>query len=153
VTRSIGQWRIRPAGRADLKEITHLLQGCDLPFEDVAKHVADFLVARDGQGVLIGSIGVERLGPYGLLRSLAVAESHRGWGVAKELVRHLLDRIAERGDIKSIYLLTTTASEFFLQFGFYRVARSSVPAEVAGSQEFRVYCPESAIAMTRSPEG
>ena len=56
--------------------------------------------------------------------------------------------------LDALYLLTTTAQDWFPRFGFERVDRSSTPPEIAGSDEFAELCPASAVVMRldlRSP--
>jgi len=51
--------------------------------------------------------------------------------------------------VLAIYLLTTTAEQFFPRFGFVAVDRQSMPRSIQGSIEFQSACPASAIAMRR----
>ena len=44
-----------------------------------------------------------------------------------------------------VYLLTTTAPEYFARLGFERVAREGVPTTLQQSSEFATVCPASAI--------
>jgi amino-acid N-acetyltransferase len=55
----------------------------------------------------------------------------------------------ERG-MNALYLLTQTAEHYFPRFGFERVARESVPAEIAETLEFKSACPASAVAMAKA---
>jgi N-acetylglutamate synthase-like GNAT family acetyltransferase len=66
--------------------------------------------------------------------------------VGQALVRALLVHATSRG-IRELYLLTTTAEEFFRWFGFERIAREAVPEPVRASVEFRESCPASATVM------
>ena len=52
----------------------------------------------------------------------------------------------ERG-VSAIFLLTTTAEDFFPRFGFERVSRAAVPESVRASVEFQSACPASAVVM------
>jgi len=51
--------------------------------------------------------------------------------------------------MRALYLLTTTAEEYFPSFGFEKVERSSVPAELNDSAELKGACPASATVMRR----
>lgn len=53
------------------------------------------------------------------------------------------------GRIIFLYLLTTMAERYSPRYGFRRIAREDVSAEVQRSVEFRVACPASAVAMLR----
>ena len=60
---------ISPAIESDLRDILTLLTSVDLPHEGVKDFLGGFLVAKDKEGRLVGTIGLERHGTVGLLRS------------------------------------------------------------------------------------
>jgi amino-acid N-acetyltransferase len=142
-----GQMSVRQARRGDLPVLRDLLSLCNLPFDGVADHLDAFLVALD-QGQLAGSVGLERYGPDGLLRSLAVHPDYRGRGLGAHLTRRAL-REAHRLGLRQVFLLTETASEYFLRFQFRRVPRQQAPPAVQASVEFASVCPQTAICMER----
>jgi amino-acid N-acetyltransferase len=72
--------------------------------------------------------------------------------LGRDLVESLLERAGTRG-VREIYLLTTTAENFFPRFGFARISRDVVAAPVRASEEFRGACPDSAIAMRKVMQG
>ena len=80
--------------------------------------------------------------------SAVVASEHRGTGVGRRLVEQILER-ADRYGVGEIYLLTTTAEEYFPRFGFARTTRAAVPDAVKASAEFRGACPDTAVVMKR----
>jgi amino-acid N-acetyltransferase len=82
-----------------------------------------------------------------LLRSAVVSPEHRGTGNGRRLVELLLERAEEDG-IEQLYLLTTTAEDYFPRFGFALTTRSTVPEAVKASAEFQGACPDTAIVMT-----
>jgi amino-acid N-acetyltransferase len=137
----------RNAQTADIKTVETLLSASDLPLEGVSENFAEFVVAEE-KGQIAGAIGLERFGSAALLRSAVVAPDQRGNGVGSKLVEQLLDRARSSG-ISEIYLLTTTAEDYFPRFGFIRTTRDAVPSAVKQSPEFRGACPESAIVMGR----
>jgi amino-acid N-acetyltransferase len=143
---------IRAASGADLPAIEAVLVRSGLPFDGVADIIhrapADFAVAQSGDEV-VGVAGFERCGDDALLRSVAVDGAWRSTGVGRELVRHVIDAAESRG-INALYLLTQTAEHYFPRFGFEGVDRSSVPAGIAATDEFRTMCPASATVMRRS---
>jgi amino-acid N-acetyltransferase len=103
------------------------------------------LVARDGEAV-VGSAALERYGDAALLRSVAVEEPRRGTGLGAALVGAALD-LARAEGVGEVYLLTTTAPDYFPRFGFRPVARDAVAPAVTQSVEFTSACPASALAM------
>ncbi|MBI2516605.1 MAG: GNAT family N-acetyltransferase [Opitutae bacterium] len=138
---------ITPARPADEPAIRALLQAADLPHEDFAAHLAYFLVARQ-DGTVVGAVGFELHDRDALLRSLVVAPVRRGAGLGDRLVHELITA-ARRACVARLYLLTTTAENFFARRGFKRIAREHVPAAVAVTPEFLSLCPASAVCLTK----
>jgi amino-acid N-acetyltransferase len=60
------------------------------------------------------------------------------------------DRIewARRRGLRSLYLLTTTAGDYFPRFGFALVGRDTAPDAVRKSREFADACPSTALFMS-----
>lgn len=137
--------KLRPAEPADIQAVQLLLRRENLPLEGVAEHIEDFLVAEQ-EGSIVGCAGVERYGDAALLRSVAVAPEHRGQGLGDRLVRELIGRASRQG-LRSIFLLTTTAEQYFARRGFKRVARDRVNPELFDSAEFCGACPTTAVCM------
>jgi amino-acid N-acetyltransferase len=135
----------RPATPSDWPGVAALLAQCNLPLDGARDHFHNFLVAFTG-GDLAGCAGYERYGNAILLRSVAVATPHRGTGLARALVRDLLDN-ARREGATEVVLLTTTAADYFERFGFGPIARDRVPATLHASAELRGACPQSAVVM------
>src|SRR3954464_3385219 len=80
---------IRPARDTDLAAIESLLTANHLPTVGVQAALCGFLVAEADQQ-LVGVVGMEKRGDYGLLRSTAVAPEWRGQQVAKRLVDRII---------------------------------------------------------------
>jgi amino-acid N-acetyltransferase len=139
--------KLREATAGDLPAVLALLDAHHLPTAGIDAPLEGFLVAEEG-GAVVGVIGMEMYDAYGLLRSAAVDESRRGSGVGRLLVERLLADAGDRG-VKSVYLLTTTAEQWFPRFGFEKVARDTVPEPVGRSVEFAEACPASATVMMR----
>ncbi len=49
--------------------------------------------------------------------------------------------------IENLYLLTTTAADYFERRGFTRIERSQVPERLRATAEFQGTCPASATVM------
>lgn len=137
----------RSAVPADEAGMRSLLSSCDLPHEDIADHLPQFIVASHGDWV-VGTVGLEVLGHSGLLRSLAVAGPWRDQGLATGLFAVIAERARQLG-IAELWLLTTTAEGLFAKLGFRTVSRAGAPPEVQATLEFRSLCPESAVCMRR----
>jgi len=138
---------ITPAAPADLPGILELLAASKLPRAGIEAHVATTLVARDDSSV-VGSVALELYGSAALLRSVAVATPLRGRGLGAALTLAALD-LARRYRVRSVYLLTETAGQFFPKFGFRAIARTEVEPAVLESQEFTTACPKTALVMVK----
>ncbi len=131
----------------DAAPVKRLLADCGLPCEDIDGQIENLLIARSGDD-LAGTIALEPGKSSALLRSLAVAESCRGQGLASQLVDRILAH-AHASGIDTLYLLTLTAGEFFRRRGFATIDRSSAPKHIAATREFATLCPVTAEFMTR----
>lgn len=147
-TRASGSLLIRAATHLDLAAVLGLAREAELPETGIAESIESFLVA-DEAGVVIASAGLELYGIDALLRTVVVAAERRGTGVGRSLVEAAVLRAREL-ECGSVYLLTTTAREFFLQRGFEVAARGSAPPGVRDSWEFRSGCPETAVFLRRA---
>ncbi len=142
---------IEAAAAGDLPPILELLELAALPSVGVHENLEGFLVARRDNQV-IGCAGVEVYGQEGLLRSVVVAPAHRDRGIAAALVRQLAKQCEPRG-VASLYLLTTTAPDYFARLGFEPCSRDEAPKGIRSSWEFRTGCPDTAILMRRTCQG
>lgn len=138
---------IRGASPADLPRIESLLAKSDLPVAGVRDALPTFLVAEAGSDI-VGVAGLEICCDNALLRSVAVSPEYRSKGVGRMLVTRLIGDAESRG-LHALYLLTTTADQYFPSFGFHRIARDDVPSEVQETVEFTSACPASATVMER----
>jgi amino-acid N-acetyltransferase len=111
-------------------------------------HLATLLIARQS-GAIVGSAALEVYPDGALLRSVAVVPELQGHGLGRELTNAAI-HLAQDLQVTAIYLLTTTAEEYFPQFGFERIARADVPATVQTSIEFTSACPSSAVVMRKA---
>ena len=141
------RYAVEPARSHDLREALELLRLADLPETGVAEQFGHYLVVRD-DGQVAGVCGLEVHGRDGLLRSLAVDPSYRGEGLGALLVEGALD-LAARIGLTDVYLLTTTARDYFLRHGFTDCPRDSAPAGIRASWEFREGCPSSSAFLRR----
>lgn len=138
---------LRDATGADLPNIFALLSASELPTVGVAEALTGFTVAEH-DGRIVGVVGIETCcRRYALLRSTAVAPDYRKHGIGRRLVERAIAGAEAKG-VSALYLLTTTAETYFPSFGFRRVSRESVPAEVKATEEFSSACPSSATVMT-----
>jgi amino-acid N-acetyltransferase len=140
--------RIGSARRSDLPGIRWLLEYEGLPASDLDESLLErFLVCRDGRDV-VAAVGLEVFGQVALLRSLVVDPQLRGRGLGMHLTK-AAEALARRSGVESIYLLTTTAEEFFRARGYRIVARSEAPAAIQSTTQFSALCPSTAVLMVK----
>jgi len=123
-----------------------LLQKASLPVEDIGDRTELYALTIEGE--IIGTIGLEHNGTFGLLRSLSVQEAKRGRGCGETLVLFLEEKAKEKG-IQTLFLLTTTAASFFTKHGYQTISRSELPFFIQQTSEFRSTCPASATVMKK----
>lgn len=136
------------ARRSDLDGIRWLLDIEELPSVDITEDALEhFLVCRDATGVA-GVVGLEVYSEVALLRSLVVTTGCIGRGLGRRLMAAAEERAIEL-NIRSIYLLTTTAQTFFEHMGFRGVAREEAPPAIQSTREFTSLCPTTAVLMVK----
>jgi len=137
-----------PARPHDLRGALDLLGRSELTEQDVAERWGHYFVVREDDGRVVGVAGLEIHGEDGLLRSVAVDPDYRGQGLAASLVEAAMQR-AKRVQLRSVYLLTTSARDYFARRGFADCRREEAPAAIRESWEFRAGCPSTAAFMKR----
>ena len=145
--RAPGSFVAEPARAHDLATALELLRRADLPEEGVVDHFGLYHVVRD-DGRVVGLAGLEVHGEDGLLRSVAVDPAYRAQGLAASLVEASL-ALAGKVGLRAVYLLTTTARDYFLRRGFADCPREEAPAGIRESWEFRTGCPSTSAFMKR----
>ena len=137
---------IRAAQSDDLTHVETTLQDADLPLDGLREQFGEGYAIAESDGRLLGVEGIEVYGNDGLLRSAAVVAEWRGKGVGDALTRDRIEWARRRG-LQSLFLLTTTAGEYFQRFGFSKVDRAAAPEAVRRSREFAEACPSTALFM------
>jgi len=133
----------------DFPSIRALLIEEGLPVEDVVAGESSrfFVAVQDGS--LLACAGLEPQGVDGLLRSVAVAKDARHKQFGRILV-DLAERDAGAIGVQRLYLLTTSAADYFLKLGYRVVERNAAPAALQSSAQFAALCPASATCMTKA---
>ena len=133
--------------RAEWTAFEANLTDAGLPIADLSDSDQAFFVFRD-QCRNLGFGGFRLFGEDGLLRSVVVAEGHRGRGVGIAIVLALLARM-KRGGVRRVWLLSTNAAGFFATLGFDPMDRRDAPAAISATAQFTGICPTSAALMCR----
>jgi amino-acid N-acetyltransferase len=136
---------IQSLDRTAMPDARSLLTTSDLPTDDIDDPAIALFGAFAGD-TLVGVIGLQSSDGVGLLRSLAVAPEYRDRGIA----RLLCERVIEAArDMPSLWLLTTTAKDYFLRHAFEVVPRTEAPEALRATAQFSSLCPSTAHVMRR----
>nr|MCU0326872.1 arsenic resistance N-acetyltransferase ArsN2 [Spirosomataceae bacterium] len=113
---------------------------------DIDENVELFGIFEDNK--LIATAGLEKYGSIGLLRSVSTMPEVRGKGFGK-IITTETENYALRNGVSAMYLLTTTAKDFFMKDGYALVNREEVPDEIRQTKQFSGICPSSATIMRK----
>jgi amino-acid N-acetyltransferase len=138
--------RVVVAETAQRPAILALLRENDLPVSDLDENKTLFACLNEGS--VIGTGGLEFFGDHALLRSISIKKDLQRKGLGKFIVAEL-EKIARQKGIRYLYLLTTTAKDFFTKEGYETVAREKAPIEIKNTAEFTSICPSSAAMMRK----
>lgn len=133
--------------KVDLPKAVELLKHWNLPYSDLSNPHVQLYSLNDETG-LKGTGGLEIYGENALIRSVAVNEESNGLGLGK-LICDELEQIAANSGVKTLYLLTTTASSFFEHRGYEVISRDQFPEAIENTCQFSELCPISAICMMK----
>ncbi len=128
-------------------EVRGLLTANELPIDDLDDPTIVLFGTSDG-GRVVGVVGLQLLAGAGLLRSLAVDPGARDRGLGGQLCDRIV-REARQRELSELWLLTTSARDYFARRGFEPVARDQVPSAVRSTAQFTSLCPSSAVVMRR----
>ena len=132
----------------DWGQFVAALRAARLPAEDLVAEGQTFYQMSDVDGpIAFGGFYIVR--SEGLLRSVIVLPNRRHAGIGGRFVEFLIDRMKKRG-VDRAWLLTTTAERFFEKLQFKSRPRGDAPAAIAGTREFTLLCPASAVLMCRN---
>jgi len=134
----------------DEEKVLDILNGAELPTTDLTdEKMKNFMVARGKDDCIIGVVGVEMYQESGLLRSLVVHPAYRGTGLGSLLTRKI-ESFAWHNGVKTLYLLTMTAADFFPKIGYEVTQRDNVPESIRKTEEFNNVCPVSAVCLLKA---
>ena len=114
------------------KEVEALLTREKLPSFDLMNSDNVKLFGFDSSDNIAGIIGIELYENVGLLRSLVVRSDLRNTGNGKALVAKA-ESWALKNDVSHLYLLTTTAVEFFTKLNYELTQRDKAPLSIAST--------------------
>jgi amino-acid N-acetyltransferase len=124
----------------DIEKVIDLLAEAELDYSDLKQPgIRLFQIVESGLIAAVGALEVRD--GQALLRSVAVKKEFRGQGIGKMLVAQI-EEVAIQSGIKSLYLLTTTASAFFQSLGYRQIARNDFAEPLKQTTQFAGLCPE-----------
>ena len=133
---------IVPASQNSFSAAIELLKKNNLPTEDLNPGTQLFVVEEDDK--VVATVAVEYDYNDALLRSLCVSQEKRNSGVGNELVSFIEEYVRQQG-VQNIFLLTTTAADFFKKRGYTILDRSNVPKFIRNTKEYSVICASSTL--------
>ena len=134
------------------ERIASLLESNGLPTEDLAASQDVLLFACTADNSLYGTVGLELYGSIGLVRSLAVAPARRSEGTGATLLSYA-ERFAAGRGVSDLFLLTTTAEQYFASRGYTLADRASAPAAIKNTKQFSGLCSATAVFMVKHHVG
>jgi amino-acid N-acetyltransferase len=137
--------QFKMASAAHAPALLDFLQSAQLLTSDLPNDLTGFTLAFEGDQ-LIGSAGMELKGATGLLRSVAVSETHRKQQLGQKLLAQALE-YARLNEVQEVFLITESAAQYFEKHGFQRMERAHVPIEILETKQFSELCPASATVM------
>jgi amino-acid N-acetyltransferase len=137
---------IVPASQNSFSAAIELLKKNNLPTEDINPGTQLFVVEEGDE--VIATVAVEYDYNDALLRSLSVSEDKRSSGIGAELVDFIEDYVSKQG-VRTIYILATTAANFFSRRGYTLIDRSNVPQFIKDTKEYSVICASSSTLMRK----
>jgi amino-acid N-acetyltransferase len=143
---SLSECKLVVADEGSRATILSLLASSDLPTSDLDD--TKTLFACLSNGVVVGTGGLELFKNSALLRSISVRTDLQKKGLGKFIVNEL-EKTARQKGIYELYLLTTSAKDFFTKEGYEVLDRKDVPPEIKNTAEFSFVCPATAKVMRK----
>jgi N-acetylglutamate synthase-like GNAT family acetyltransferase len=138
-----------PLRAGELAALKAALARAKLPTEDIEAPGHLFWRFESSDEVPVGFGGLELHGEDALLRSLVTLPPVRGRGVGAAMVA-ALEFEARLHGCRSLWLITTTAVDFFARLGYARCERAVVPPAIRETTEFAELCPASADVLMKA---
>ncbi len=127
--------------------VFELLAEAKLDFSDLKQpNIRLFRFEDSGQTIGVG--GLEVFDDQALLRSVAMKKDLQGKGLGKEMVAQI-EKTAGNSGIKSLYLLTNTAPDFFRSIGYQQIDRNDFAEPLKQTAQIAGLCPVSAVCMKK----
>lgn len=131
---------------AERQSAIAILQSHDLPTADIDEDKLLYVLYRAEK--IIGTAGLEIFDDCALLRSVSVTNDEKGKGYGR-VINDEIEIFAKESGINCMYLLSTTAKDFFDRQGYCVIKREEAPEAIKQTTEFSSLCPASAVVMKK----
>ncbi|WP_408008641.1 GNAT family N-acetyltransferase [Pseudalkalibacillus sp. A8] len=138
----------RPAETNDTPSIKKFVAQAGLSSEGIEECIQTFIILETDKKKMAGTVGLERFGESGLIRSLVLDKEYS----SEELLLRLLTaiiRLADQQGVKTVYLLTKVTSIFYT-LGFMEIPYDKIPESLLKSAHLQQYDKDQIAIMKRS---
>lgn len=138
---------LKIAVSADEREqVIRMLLAQKLPVKDITDDTILYGLAENGR--LVGTAGLDIFEDCALLRSVSVIAGLQGKGYGKSLNAQV-EGFAREAGINCMYLITTSAKDFFDRQGYCEISRTDAPEAISRTEQFSSLCPSTAVIMKK----
>ncbi len=134
------------ATEKERRDVFALLKEQGLPVSDITNKTLLYLLLEGEK--IIGTAGLDIFDDCALLRSVSVAKELQGNGYGRSMNEQIVGFAKDSG-INCIYLITTTAKDFFERQGYCVIDRATAPEAIQQTDQFSGLCPSTAIVMKK----
>jgi amino-acid N-acetyltransferase len=138
----------RPLLIGERSALAAALKNAKLPIEDIEAPGRVFWRFETVEEVPVGFGGLELYAGDALLRSIVALPPVRRKGFGSAIVAAIEEEAQMRG-CRRLWLITTSAAEFFDRLGYVRCDRAAVPPAICKTSEFAELCPASADVLVK----
>lgn len=136
---------VRPGER---EALARALFNAGLPVDDLDEPGRLFWRYETGDDLPVGYGGLEIHGRDALMRSVVTLPPARRQGVGAAIVAALEVEAVALG-VGAVWLLTTSATAFFIARGYAAAERTAVPEVIRATRQFAGLCPASAVVLMK----
>lgn len=139
---------IQLLNQLEINEVKELLLSSNLPTSDLNNAPIHFFGMKKNNKLIVTG-ALEVYGNNAVLRSVAVSNNFQNNGYGKQIVRYL-EEVALEMKISHLFLLTTSAENFFKKLKYLPIQRHSCPPKILSSSQFTDICPQSSVCLFKN---
>ncbi|MGM7703083.1 GNAT family N-acetyltransferase [Pseudalkalibacillus sp. Hm43] len=137
----------RPAETNDTPSIKQFVAQAGLSSEGIENCIQTFIILETDKKKMAGTVGLERFGTDGLIRSLVLDKEYSSEELLLQLLKAVI-RLADYKGIETVYLLTRVTSIFYA-LGFTEIPYDKVPDDLLNSPHLKQYDRDQIAIMKR----